>query len=58
MYPAIETAFTEHIWHQSCRADKAKGFFNISCKISGGKQYDSDDFRVGRFYDFPALYVS
>ncbi|MDR0745843.1 MAG: hypothetical protein LBF17_05045, partial [Mediterranea sp.] len=30
MQPAIETAFTQHIRHQPCTADKTKGFFNVS----------------------------
>jgi hypothetical protein len=52
MHPLIEAAFTEHSRHQACAADKAKGFFNIPGKVSAGKQYDCDDFRVSRFMAF------
>jgi hypothetical protein len=48
MHPSIEAAFTERR-HKPCTADKAKGFFNIPGKVSGGKQDHCDDFCIGRF---------
>jgi hypothetical protein len=52
MHPPVETAFTQHIWHQAGTSDKAKGLFNVACEILGGKQDDCDYFGVGRFTPF------
>jgi hypothetical protein len=51
-HSSIETTFAKHMRYKPCTADKAKGFFNIPCKVSAHKQYDCDDFRIGCFPAF------
>jgi hypothetical protein len=49
MHPPIEAAFTQHRGHQACRADKAKGFFYVPTKISGGYQDNCHNLGVTGF---------
>jgi hypothetical protein len=44
--PAIEAAFARH---QSGRTDKTDGLLHVACKMLGGNQNYSNDFRVTGF---------
>lgn len=50
--PAVEAAFAKHIRHQSARTDKTDGFLHVVCKIPGGNQNYSNDFRIAGFTTF------
>ncbi|MDR2691520.1 MAG: hypothetical protein LBB73_04375, partial [Dysgonamonadaceae bacterium] len=49
VHPAIETAFTRHLWHQSGRTDEAEGGFHIATKIHGSRKYNCNEFCISCF---------
>jgi hypothetical protein len=45
--PAIEPAFTQHVWNQPVLTDKNDGSFCIAGKIFCGNQCDCYNFAIG-----------